>query len=54
MWENGTPAPPPEQKPKPQKSGEDLVLWAQLFVCGLALAAVWGVILFGPWKKRQD
>lgn len=38
MWENGTPAPPPEQKPKPQKSGEDLVLWAQLFVCGLALA----------------
>ena len=23
-------------------------------VCGLALAAVWGVILYGPWKKRQD
>ena len=39
MWENGTPAPPPEQTPKPQKSAEDLVLWAQLFVSGLALAA---------------
>ena len=23
-------------------------------ICGLALAAVWGVILYGPWKKRQD
>ena len=20
----------------------------------ISLAAVWGVILYGPWKKRQD
>lgn len=41
MWENGAPAPPPAQEPKPktEKTKEDLVLWAQLFFCGLALGA---------------
>ena len=28
-------------------------LWIGGMCCGLALAAVWGVILYGPWKKRQ-
>lgn len=49
MWENGTPQ-PPQEAPKPaapkQKTGENLVLWAQLFLCGVALAGVFGARRF--------
>lgn len=42
MWEYGTPQPEQEQEKKPkkkQKSRENLVLWAQVALCGAALAA---------------
>lgn len=45
MWESAAPQPPqapkPEAKPRKERSGEDLTLWAQLFLCGLILAGVW-------------
>lgn len=45
MWESASPQPPqeakPAAKPRREKSGEDLVLWAQLFLCGLVLAGVY-------------
>lgn len=49
MWEDATPKPPRQQaeRPmgKPVKSGQEgegnLILWAQLFLCGLILAGVY-------------
>ena len=45
MWEDATPKPVPEEpqnnaRPEARSSGENLVLWAQILLVGLALAGI--------------